>query len=284
MSVPSRSRSLSEISRKIVKGSRIVEQTLTRLAANGRPLSVLEVGFGWGRALTELAWMFRDEPIDFHGVDIDCRPPVERSEDLRQIARRFGTVPEASLASFRVPQLHFYDASRLHFDDESLDLIYSAVAIRFFERKAEFIEEACRVLRPGGVALLQLGEKNWDYPYGPVGEPPTLTPYRARLLLRHRDYLVPVPEYFRLFQEDRFRFTFTPNKRRCSLLIEKLTPGRLCLNLAFNADLSGPIADIPSWTEDDGGADDGYRSVYDIRREISHGNMEDALAAHSTNR
>jgi len=155
------------------------------------------------------------------------------------------------------------------------------VTIRFFERKVEFFEEVCRVLRPGGFALLQLGEKNWDYPYGPAGDPPALTPYRARLVLRHGDHLFPVPEYFRLFEEDRFHLNFTKNKWRCSLLIEKLKPGRLSLNLAFNAALSGPIADIPSWTGEDGRADDGYRSVYDIRNAMSHTTVGALAGKHS---
>ena len=130
----------------------------------------------------------------------------------------------------------------------------------------------------------QLGEKNWDYPYGPAGDPPALTPHRARLVLRHGDHLFPLPEYFRPFEEDRFHLRFTKNKWRCSLPIEKPKPGRLCLNLAFNADLSGPIADISPRTDEQDRTDDGYRSVYDIRHEMSPQNVEDALAVHSTRR
>jgi len=130
----------------------------------------------------------------------------------------------------------------------------------------------------------QLGEKNWDYPYGPAGDPPALTPHRARLVLRHGDHLFPLFEYFRPFEEDRFHLRFTKNTWRCGLPIEKPKPGRLCLNLAFNADLSGPIADISPRTDEQDRTDDGYRSVYDIRHEMSPQNVEDALAVHSMSR
>jgi len=276
MSVRSRTRSLAEIDHKIVDESRIIEETLTRLVAAGRPLSVLEVGFGWGRALTELAWMFHDHPIEFHGVDIDCKRPVEHNEDLREIARKFGIVPEPALAGFRVPQLHFYDATRLHFADESIDLIYSAVAIRFFERKAEFLEEVCRVLRPGGVALLQMAELDWNYPYGLANDDENITPYLSRMVLMRGTELIPVPAYFSLFEGDTFRFRFTIDSR-CSIIIEKFQRGRLTLGLEYNAGLSGPTIGLPSWQRKLGKPKDGFRSVYDIPADMYRALVEQGL-------
>lgn len=84
-------RTLSETSHRILKHSQLIETTLADLLQQRRAASVLEVGFGRGRALLELA-------------------------------------------NFNLPEIFFYDATRLHFDDESLDLIYSVVTVRFINR------------------------------------------------------------------------------------------------------------------------------------------------------
>jgi hypothetical protein len=66
-----------------------IEQQLAR----GGPVSVLEIGFGWGGALVELAWRFRDAPAQFAGVNPEPELPVERAEDLAVVAEALGIVP-----------------------------------------------------------------------------------------------------------------------------------------------------------------------------------------------
>jgi len=257
----SRSRSLEQIDHKILRHSRAVEETLEGLLSLGRPLRVLEVGFGRGRALAELAWRFRESDVAFFGVDLERTKPITRSEDLRLVAAEFEIVPDGELERFRVPTLDFYDAQDLRFEDETLDLVYTAVTMRFMPRKADFLREVCRVLRPGGRGLLQVGESGWRYPQGPVSGDATVTPYRSRLVLVHGDELIPLPAYLELVGRDRFRLSCA-SQGRCTILIEKLAPGRLEMCLVKDERLSCPMGVL--FTKSDGQPDDGYRSVYRV--------------------
>jgi len=260
--IRSRSRSLEQIDHKILRHSRVVEETLDELLSLGRPLRVLEVGFGRGRALVELAWTFRASDVEFFGVDLERTRPVTQSEDLRLVAREFDIIPAGELEGFRVPSLDFYDAQDLRFEDETFDLVYTAVTMRFMPRKADFLREVCRVLRPGGRALLHVGESGWRYPQGPVSGDATVTPYRSRLVLVHGGELIPLPAYLELVGGTRFRLRCA-RTGRCTILVEKLAPGRLEMDLVKDEKLSCPMEALP-FTESDGQPDDGYRSVYRI--------------------
>jgi len=259
-------RTLSETSHRILKHSQIIETTLADLLKRRSEVTALEVGFGHGRALLELAWRFRSDRAAFYGVDKKQEPPLEKRDDLRGMAREFEIAPEAELASFRLPEIFFYDATRLHFADESLDFIYSVVTIRFIEDKAEFLENVCRVLKPGGVALLQIGESDWEYPHSRICDDRLLTPYTNRFVLKHGQELIPLNKYLRLFENDTLRFRFI-NRPRCVLQIEKLKSARLRLQLALNPELSMPMEDLP-YRHGSGKVRGGFRSVYDIRPEF----------------
>jgi len=191
---------------------------------------------------------------------------MKHCEDLRETARRYAIIPEPGLANFRWPELFFYDAGKLHFDDESLDLVYSVVTIRFIERKAEFLEEICRVLKPGGRALLDVGEPGWEYPYSFVCHDKMLTPYFSRLVLKYGHELIPLPSYLQLFANDSFQIRFI-NLPRCVMAVSKLKSSQLRLQLTFNDILSLPMRELP-YSQIGGKDRGGFRSVYDIRPEI----------------
>jgi len=266
MSVKSRTRSLARINHKILKESSVIESTLCELLTRRQSLNVLEVGFGWGRALLELAWRFRDAKVTFHGVDICQKPPMEKREDLRAIARQFEIIPPAEVIGIELPHVFFYDATCLHFNDESMDLIYSAVAVQFMERKAEFLEEVCRVLRPGGMALLHIGEANWSYPYSLICHDKILTPWISRFVLKYGNELIPLPVYLKLFEGDDFNFQFT-QKSRCSIFVSKLKSKSCPLLLEYNRDLSIEMKELQH-RDRSGKIKDGFRSVYDVRPEV----------------
>lgn len=234
-----KTRSLAEINHKILKDSRIIETTLSELLSKGKGLKVLEVGFGYGRALLELAWHFRNERVSFYGLNKKAQP-IEKQKDLIVIAKDYGIIPEEYLANFNLPEVFFYDAARLHFDDANIDFVYSAVTVRFIERKAEFLEEVCRVLRPGGVALLDMGEPSWDYPYSRVCHEKMLTPHINRFVLKYGNELIPLPTYLRYFEKDSFEFKFLPNSR-CVLKVTKGGLGAVALQLEYNDELSVPM-------------------------------------------
>ena len=263
MSVESRTRSLERISHKMARDPRFIVRKITELLASGGQVRVLEIGFGWGRALLELAWEFRDQDVVFYGVDKE-RHPAKRSDDLRSIARDYTSIPAADLASLTPPQIFYYDATSLHFVDESIDLVYSAVTIRFIERKAEFLEEVCRILAPGGIGLLHMSERIEFYPYSFVSNSKVLTPFASRFVLKHDRELIPLAVYLKLFDDETFQFDV---KRKATIVVTKRNSARLALNLMFNEELSRPMRDL-LYRDESGRLEDGARSVYDLRPEM----------------
>ena len=241
-----------------------LEEHISRvLEKQGGRIEVLEVGFGYGRVLLELSGLFRDREVGFHGVDLNRY--VDGPEQLRAIAETYGIIPADELPTARMPTLHYYDATRLKFADESFDFVYSAVTVRFMHDKALFIEEVSRVLRPGGTAILHIGESNWDYPHGLASDDRVLTPFTSRLVLRHDRELIPLADYLQLFAGGSFAFRLTP-ETRCILLMEKLGSGSLSLGLHFNEQLSASGRSLPLRNRH-GEVRGGYRTVYDVSPE-----------------
>jgi SAM-dependent methyltransferase len=258
-----RLRSLAQINHSIrVVGS--LDEHIRRLLEKqpGR-VEVLEVGFGYGRVLLELGWLFRDHEVGFQGVDLNHY--VDGPEQLRAIAETYGIIPGEELPTARMPALDYYDATRLKFADESLDFVYSAITVRFMRDKALFIEEVSRVLRPGGTALLHIGESNWDYPHGLASDDRVLTPFTSRIVLRHDRELIPLADYLQLFAGGPFVFRLTPESR-CILLMEKHGSGALSLGLHLNEQLSASGKSLPLRNRQ-GEVLGGFRTVYDVSSE-----------------
>ncbi|WP_292994609.1 class I SAM-dependent methyltransferase [Nitrosomonas sp.] len=257
-----RSRGLSNLDERL-GASFPVLSTIRGLLAERGALEVLEVGFGYGHTLLELAWLFRDKGIRFHGVD--KRPNVTTMEDLRQIALDFGVASRLEIDALALPFIYEYDATTLQFENESLDFIYSAFVVRFMERKDKFLEEVCRVLKPGGRAILHIGGANWNYPYGRTINRRHLTNYLNRFVLTHADELIPLPVYLKLFEGSSFKFEFSDGPH-CILKIHKLQSGNLNLELEYNNKLSMPGRKLPLRNRT-GVIKGGFRSVYEVRGE-----------------
>jgi SAM-dependent methyltransferase len=262
MPTEDKTRSLARIEH-LLRAAGGVQSAIEDLLGRRSPIDVLEVGFGHGHALLELAWRFRARPVAFHGVDIGYKSPIKTREDLLDVVRAHEIVPAEQLAVFTLPYIDFYDATQLRFADESLDLVFTAVTIRFMRDKARHIEEVCRVLRPGGRAILHLGESNWDYPSGKICGDRLFTPYTSRLVLKHHDELVPLPEYMSLFEGDAFHFAFT-RSTRCILCVDKLASASLSLHLDYDDERSMGARKVPLRNRN-GEVRGGFRSVYDVR-------------------
>jgi SAM-dependent methyltransferase len=258
-------RSLVEINHKLLRDSSILQDSIRAALARSRPASVLEIGLGGGRALLELLWEFRGQPVRFSGINRDPGKPLASSADLLETAREYGIGEPQELARLPLPDLFFYDATQLRFDTGSFDLVYLSSVTRFIPRKAEFLEEICRVLKPGGEALVRVGSSGWDYPHGPAREGALLTPLPARLVLKRGGDLVPLEAYLRLFAEEGFEFEFI-NRPACVLRIRKRAPGALALRLRFDPGLSVRMIDLPYQLKDESGrfARSGVRSVYEV--------------------
>ena len=100
---------------------------------------VLDLGCGNGR----LVELFKDKNIDYLGID--------NSEKLIEIAKT--KYPNARFQSV--------DALKLPFPDNYFDKIFSIAVLHHIpssELRHQFIQEAIRVLRPGGVLIITV----WD--------------------------------------------------------------------------------------------------------------------------
>src|SRR5262249_14510252 len=113
MPAEDRMRSLSEINH-IFTPTAPLESAISDLLQTRTKLEVLEVGFGYGRVLLDLAWHSGNKNVPFQGVDV--AQYKESCEDLRNIPTRFNFIPPPALVGFNLPRLYFYDATCLQFD------------------------------------------------------------------------------------------------------------------------------------------------------------------------
>jgi len=256
-------RGLEAINRKLLRQSQILQTTIRALLEKRRPLHILEIGCGTGRALMELAWQFKGEEVKFYGINKKAGSPLSSDADLRRTALQDGIAPQDEIEKLALPQVFFYDATQLHFDDDSLDMIYFSSVIRFIPRKAEFLEEICRVLRPGGVALLRISSSGWNYPYSRALDDLMLTPYESRFVLKYGNELIPLEVYLKSFDEAGFSFEFI-DLPACVMRIGKQRPGKIALRLNYDEALSVAMAQLPYGDESTGDGKGGTRSVYNL--------------------
>ncbi len=277
-----KSRSLDAIDKKLFKGASTLQAAVDALLATRRPVHVLEIGCGAGRALMELALAFRHAPVRFFAINKEPGKPLASSADLLGVARQYGLDVDSGTPP-ALPELFFYDATTLHFTDDSIDLIYLSSVARFIERKAEFIEEVCRVLTPGGVALIQLSKSGWDYPAGEARDDLLLTPYASRMVLTYGNELVPLPAYLGRFSKEGFDFEFI-SAPACVLRIRKRRQGGLDLGLQYDWARSVPMMQLPYGEQNLGDARGGFRSVYRIGEAgyRAMGDRVDGSPAHET--
>lgn len=260
---PNRSRSLASLTQRL-GASFDLERSIQTLRSQREHVDVLELGFGYGHALMELAHRFRSDPVRLHGVD--KRPNVISREALLDIARDFDVAPASELSTLELPDIHAYDATSLHFPDESMDFVYSAFVLRFIPRKDLVLQEVCRVLRPGGHAVIHIGGDNWNYPYGQALAAPLLTMHMSRFVLRFANELIPIGSYLELFQGGAFRFDFAPS-HHCILRIRKLASGTLDLALDYDDRLSLAGRAVPLRNRK-GEVKGGIRSVFNLRDDM----------------
>lgn len=107
------------------------------------PTRILDLGSATGGAGEQFRKRFRSA----HVVSLD----VSRNM-LRQAQRKRGWLSRARTSFVQA------DASRLPFQDQSIDLIFSNLLLPFIDRPEQVCEEAARVLQKGGVfAFATLG-------------------------------------------------------------------------------------------------------------------------------
>jgi SAM-dependent methyltransferase len=112
---------------------------------------------------------------------------------VRSVRGRFALAPYAERICFAA-----LDAQKLPFADESLDIVYGYAAVHHFPDVQGFLDEAFRVLRPGGRAIFA------DNAYSPLWQSAKRTALRP--LMRYFHGLEPPsPEDLRFTLEGGFR-------------------------------------------------------------------------------
>ncbi len=160
-----------ESARFFFAGPVIEDEIAARMSRGCR---VLEIGCGHGRMLLELAARFPG--IELDGLNRFPTAAVTGSSSLAYFARRYGLPAPGTTGP--APRVHFGDAARLAFADGTFDVIVSQVTLQHVERKDLAIQEAWRVLKPGGIALLQLDVGGETAPDVLRGETPRFVVYR----------------------------------------------------------------------------------------------------------
>jgi SAM-dependent methyltransferase len=101
--------------------------------------------------------------VELHGIN---RLPDHGTQDqMEKAAVKTGILSESELDGLATPQIHHMDVDAgLEFDNCFFDVVFSQVAFFFFENKTLFIEEVSRILKPGGIALIDVWLKRKHIP------------------------------------------------------------------------------------------------------------------------
>lgn len=146
-----RSRGLDALESRF--GAKRIAHFIEERSRHGRPVRILEIGFGEVRCLLEIAERSSPSDVELFGINDRKRPSMSRKADLAANAARFGLhVPLR-----RILSIAFYDGgSGLRFADRSIDLVISQVSVPYVTDKARLYEEVWRVLAPDGRAFLHV--------------------------------------------------------------------------------------------------------------------------------
>jgi len=144
-----RGRGLVQLERHVGPVCREVEK---RLTGAGKKVHLLEIGCGFGVALMELRRRFGDR-IELTGTNKE-RPHGDTEAMLMAASlRNVNDVSEAQTTA--LPTIIYCDmANGLPFNDCSFDVVVSQMCIQYVDDKILFLQEAARVLKDDGIAMI----------------------------------------------------------------------------------------------------------------------------------
>ena len=134
-----------------------IEEIINNIKKPQQDIHVLEFGMGEGRALMQLRKEFPE--IEIHGINKGRWTKGDNLEWIKETGRYYDIFNAAEINKIKAPVLHFFDANDGNlplFPDNYFDLIISQVSVGYIDRKDILIEEFWRILRPNGIALLDL--------------------------------------------------------------------------------------------------------------------------------
>lgn len=180
----SRNRGFAELTKRFADQD--LGELVEDLARNADP-ALLEIGCGEGRVLQDL-WL-RYPRMSLHGLNKAPWQAMEGGESLRTRIVVEGHRTTAEAATLEPPDIRFGDASSLPWQDASMDLVVSQVAIHYVARKDRVLEETWRVLKPGGRAFLHVDTWKAGAPDFLRGETPRFLVYDGETQIPFRKAL-----------------------------------------------------------------------------------------------
>lgn len=109
-----------------------------------RGKQVLEVGSGYGTNL--IVWS-KKFGLDMTGIEPEGEGFESTIEVSRNLCQLNGVDPQ---------RINTYQGENLPFPDESFDIVYSANVLEHTQQPDRVLEEAIRILRPGGLLHFEL--------------------------------------------------------------------------------------------------------------------------------
>ena len=253
----SRRRGLKSL-KKVFGPEAVLAAIESALSSGGSEARLLEIGCGEGRVMLELAQAF--PALEIHGINKRPWPAMTGSDSLREAAVHYGILEQHEMDSLRWPEVHFQNAEQLQFADAFFDVIVSQVAVPHMHRKNLVLEEAWRVLKPGGRALLEVDAWNPKMPRShQCATPRFVVQEQGRLTSLHDIVQEQAEQGFAIRMQSTGK-----SIRRISVLMEKNRPEPLRLGLILDSAASIGLASLrpqnavhsaqsPFW---------GFKSVY----------------------
>lgn len=195
-----------------------------------KTVRLLEIGFGEGKALLELA--SRYPRLRTYGVNYPATRTMGNADDLRRNANEF------ELKMEQLPRVMFHDAgTELKYPSEYFDCIMSQVAFHYIGNKAKCIEEIWRVLKPKGKAFIHFD----TIPAGPL---PDIMEYRkdtAFFIIYDGKKIISTQGYLNSLRKKGYDLRVnirikksTRTSKQTILLMTKNTAKKLAIPLAYD--------------------------------------------------
>ena len=232
---------------------------LVDAAVAARPdARIFEIGCGEGRLMLDLLKQW--PTLRLAGINKAPWDEMQGSESLALTAERTGLFTPEEFARLPLPEVHFGDASKLPAEDDSCDLVFSQTTIQYVHRKDHVLEEAWRILRPGGTALLNIDTR--------VAEPPPVIDFETpRFVLSRDGEHLPLA---RFFEEQRAKgvgldleIELWRGSKRAHVVMEKTRSEPLALGLTFDEEKSVMLKTLRPGPKKRRDAWWGFQSRYD---------------------
>lgn len=255
----SRSRSLEDFNKKF--GENIVENTINEAIIKEKNVRILEIGCGEGRVLMQIRKLFPD--IEIYGINRKPWIAMKGSKSLKRTAIFYKIFNRNEIKNVNLPEIHFYNAKKLHFKENYFDLVISQVSIQYVDRKDLLIEEVWRVLKKDGIAFLNVDVHQNNLP-------DFLNYKTPRFIIYKNKKIYPLKELINSLRRKGYNIRYKEciDKKenaikRINLILKKNKTLKLKLDLKFD-EVSSFNINVINEEKDNWPIYWGYRSVYKI--------------------